>query len=165
MIEAFCRGDDLHRLTAALLLGKAVADVTPEEHRAAKAVNFVDSFMACAQPVSRAHARDHYGVELDDPKRYIERFFMGYSVLAHQHPPSGPLSTVRNPYQERSTAAMVGHPGIDRTPQFPCAGHRCGPVEDGQGAAGSHHEPMFTAGQDRRNEQIIVSIPLDPTYP
>jgi hypothetical protein len=28
--------------------------------------------------------------------------------------------------------------------------------------AGSHHEPILTAGQDRRIEHIIVSAPLDP---
>jgi DNA polymerase-1 len=84
MIEAFCRGDDLHRLTAALLLGKAVGDVTPEERQVAKAVNFGLIYGMRAAGL-RAHARDNYGVELDDPAQYIERFFAGYSVLARQH--------------------------------------------------------------------------------
>jgi len=77
-------GDDLHRLTAGLLLGKAAGEVTPEERQAAKAVNFGLIYGMRAAGL-RAHARDHYGVELDDPGRYIERFFRGYPVLARQH--------------------------------------------------------------------------------
>jgi DNA polymerase I len=84
MIEALCRGDDLHSLTASLLLAKEVADVTPEERQAAKAVNF-GLIYGMREAGLRAHARDQYGVELDDPGQYIARFFTGYPVLARQH--------------------------------------------------------------------------------
>ena len=40
MIEAFRRGDDLHRLLAAKIAGKAPEDVTPMERKRAKAGNF-----------------------------------------------------------------------------------------------------------------------------
>lgn len=40
MIEAFQRGDDLHRLLAAKMAGKAPEDVTPLERKRAKAGNF-----------------------------------------------------------------------------------------------------------------------------
>ena len=40
MTEAFERGDDLHRITAARMSGKDPADVTDEERSAAKRVNF-----------------------------------------------------------------------------------------------------------------------------
>jgi DNA polymerase-1 len=40
MIEAFQRGDDLHRLLAAKITGKDPADVTPVERQAGKAGNF-----------------------------------------------------------------------------------------------------------------------------
>ena len=40
MIEAFQRGDDLHRLLAAKIAGKAPEDVTPLERKRAKAGNF-----------------------------------------------------------------------------------------------------------------------------
>lgn len=40
MIEAFQRGDDLHRLLAAKIAGKAPEDVTPMERKRAKAGNF-----------------------------------------------------------------------------------------------------------------------------
>jgi len=84
MIEALCRGDDLHTLTAGLLVGEAAAEVTPEERQAAKAVNFGLIYGMRAAGL-RAHARDHYGVELEDPDQYIARFFAGYPVLARQH--------------------------------------------------------------------------------
>jgi DNA polymerase I-like protein with 3'-5' exonuclease and polymerase domains len=40
MLEAFQRGDDLHRLLAAKITGKDPADVTPVERQAGKAGNF-----------------------------------------------------------------------------------------------------------------------------
>ena len=40
MTEAFKNGLDLHKITAARMTGKALADVTPEERKAAKSVNF-----------------------------------------------------------------------------------------------------------------------------
>ena len=40
MTKAFENGVDLHRLTAARMAGKAVADITPEERKSAKPVNF-----------------------------------------------------------------------------------------------------------------------------
>ena len=40
MREAFENGLDLHRVTAARMTGKTLADVTPEERKGAKAVNF-----------------------------------------------------------------------------------------------------------------------------
>jgi DNA polymerase-1 len=40
MTSAFEDGLDLHRITAARMTGKALADVTPEERKGAKAVNF-----------------------------------------------------------------------------------------------------------------------------
>ena len=40
MREAFENRLDLHRVTAARITGKALADVTPEERKGAKAVNF-----------------------------------------------------------------------------------------------------------------------------
>jgi DNA polymerase I-like protein with 3'-5' exonuclease and polymerase domains len=39
MIEAYKSGADLHRLTAANVLGKAECDVTKEDRQLAKAVN------------------------------------------------------------------------------------------------------------------------------
>src|SRR3546814_1081388 len=40
MIEAYQRGDDLHRLMAAQITGKRPEDVTPDERQRAKASNF-----------------------------------------------------------------------------------------------------------------------------
>ena len=40
MTEAFKNGLDLHKITAARMTGKALTDVTPEDRKAAKSVNF-----------------------------------------------------------------------------------------------------------------------------
>ncbi|HEX2859972.1 MAG TPA: DNA polymerase I [Alphaproteobacteria bacterium] len=40
LVEAFARGDDIHAATAASIFGKDLKDVTKEERRSAKAVNF-----------------------------------------------------------------------------------------------------------------------------
>ena len=40
MIQAYRDGDDLHKLTASILMGKPIDQVTKEERQAAKAVNF-----------------------------------------------------------------------------------------------------------------------------
>jgi DNA polymerase-1 len=40
MLDAFRRGDDLHRITAAQVLGKTPAEVSSDERQIAKAVNF-----------------------------------------------------------------------------------------------------------------------------
>jgi DNA polymerase I len=63
MTEAFIRGDDLHRLTAARISGKDYADVTPEERQSAKAVNF-GSLFGMQDATFVEYAWKNYGVAL-----------------------------------------------------------------------------------------------------
>ena len=78
MIEAFCRGQDIHARTAAEVAGVPMEAVTPQMRSAAKAVNFgivygiSDFTLAKNISVSRQEARD-----------FIERYFARYPGVKH----------------------------------------------------------------------------------
>jgi DNA polymerase-1 len=88
MIAAYQRGDDLHTLTARLLLGKQ--DVTKADRQIAKAVNF-GLLYGMGAPKLQQHARAMYGVELtpEVAKRYRAAFFGAYPGLRRWHSRTG----------------------------------------------------------------------------
>ncbi|HQR45514.1 MAG TPA: DNA polymerase [Thermoanaerobaculia bacterium] len=71
--EVFRRGEDIHRATAARMFGVALGDVTPDQRRSAKTINFgilygMGPFALAGQlGVSRADAKDFIAA-------YFERF-------------------------------------------------------------------------------------------
>ena len=73
LLEAFRRGEDIHRATAAKMFGVAPGEVTPEQRRGAKTINFgilygMGPFALAGQlGVSRAEAKDFITA-------YFERF-------------------------------------------------------------------------------------------
>lgn len=77
MIEAYRNGEDLHRQTASLVLGKAPAEVTKGDRQLAKAVNFGLLYGQSPAGLVR-YARSAYGVALtEDRARDIHRRFFG----------------------------------------------------------------------------------------
>lgn len=74
--KAYARGLDLHRFTAAMVSGKAPLDVTEEERRLAKAINFGTTFGMGAGGLSR-YAKTAYNVDLDPRKAqaHLDLFF------------------------------------------------------------------------------------------
>ena len=64
MIEAYKNGEDLHRQTASIVLGKTSADITKEDRQLAKAVNFGLLYGQSAKGLV-AYAKKAYGVEMD----------------------------------------------------------------------------------------------------
>jgi DNA polymerase-1 len=86
MMEAYQRGDDLHILTASLLLEKPMAQVSKTERQAAKAVNF-GLIYGMSAPGLQAYARNIYGVTLSmqDATMFRTRFFTAYAGLAQWH--------------------------------------------------------------------------------
>lgn len=86
MIEAYQSGADLHRRTAALVLGKSEAEVTKDDRQLAKAVNFGLLYGQSAPGLVR-YAKTSYGVDLKlaDAHRIRERFFQAYNGLAKWH--------------------------------------------------------------------------------
>jgi DNA polymerase-1 len=74
--KAYARGLDLHRFTAAMISRKAPSDVTEEERRLAKAINFGITFGMGAGGLSR-YAKTAYNVDLDPRKAqgHLDIFF------------------------------------------------------------------------------------------
>jgi DNA polymerase-1 len=86
MRQAYCQGADLHRLTAALVTGKRIAEVTEEDRRLAKAINFGLIYGMGAAKL-RIYAETKYSVTmtLDEAKAFRKRFFDAYSGIAKWH--------------------------------------------------------------------------------
>jgi DNA polymerase-1 len=83
MLAAYQAGEDLHTLTAALLLDKAMDQVTRSERQAAKAVNFGLIYAMGAESL-RAYAQHSYEVTLtlEEARSFRERFFAAYTGVA-----------------------------------------------------------------------------------
>jgi len=75
--NAFARGEDIHRATAAEVFGVALADVTPEQRRAAKAINF-----GLIYGMGEFGLAANLGITRDAARAYIDRYFMRYPGVA-----------------------------------------------------------------------------------
>ena len=86
MIEAYQRGEDLHKATAAAVLGKPVEQVTKEDRQLAKAVNFGLLYGQSAKGLVK-YAASSYGVTLseDDAQEIRAKFFRTYGSLRQWH--------------------------------------------------------------------------------
>jgi DNA polymerase I len=86
MQRAYRRGEDLHRLTAALVTGKVIADVSEEDRRLAKAINFGLIYGMGAVKL-QSYAETKYGVtlSLEEAKAFRKRFFEAYTGVAEWH--------------------------------------------------------------------------------
>jgi len=76
--NAFAEGLDIHRATAAEVLGKKMDEVTAEERRAAKATNFGLIYGMSAFGLSR-----QLGVSRGEAEDYINRYFDRYPGVRH----------------------------------------------------------------------------------
>lgn len=86
MLEAFRAREDLHRQTAALVLGKTLDSVTKDDRQLAKAVNFGLLYGQRATGLV-AYAKSVYGVVLTEAQaqEIRVRFFDAYPALASWH--------------------------------------------------------------------------------
>jgi len=86
MLEAFRNGEDLHKLTAAFVTGKEVAEITKQERQEAKAVNFGFIYGQGADGF-RKRARAEYGLELTKARAEELRtaFFETYPAFSRWH--------------------------------------------------------------------------------
>ncbi len=76
LIEAFAKGLDIHRFTAAEVLGKSPEEVTSIERSHAKAVNFGIIYGISDFGLSR-----DLGIGIGDAKEYIETYFSRYPTI------------------------------------------------------------------------------------
>ena len=83
MIDAFLQNQDIHCLTASLLIGKDILQVTKEERQAAKAVNFGLLYAMGARGL-KLYAQNSYGVAMTDQQAidFRKRFFEVYQGIA-----------------------------------------------------------------------------------
>jgi DNA polymerase I len=76
--EAFDRRADIHRETAARVLGKDASDVTPDERSMAKMVNF-----GLAYGMSDWGLASRAGIARESAREFIDSYFAAYSGIAY----------------------------------------------------------------------------------
>jgi DNA polymerase I-like protein with 3'-5' exonuclease and polymerase domains len=86
MIEAYLRGEDLHKLTASIVLNKPLDEVTKEDRQIAKSANFGLIYGASVNGF-RGYAESNYGISLSEKeaKTIMDNFFKSYSGLSQWH--------------------------------------------------------------------------------
>lgn len=86
MVEAYKKGEDLHKLTASLILDKPISDITKAERQSAKAVNFGLVYGMGAAGL-KAYASDTYGSEMtmEEAELFKKRYFQAYKGVDHWH--------------------------------------------------------------------------------
>jgi DNA polymerase-1 len=78
MLEAFQKGQDIHRATAARVYGVPYEEVNSDQRRNAKTVNFSIIYGAGATNVSQ-----QLGIKRSEAKELIDNYFMQYQGLKH----------------------------------------------------------------------------------
>lgn len=73
LIQAFLKGQDIHRATAAEVMGKAIEDVTPAERSHAKATNFGLMYGMSAHGLAKQTGMGYRAAQ-DYINRYFERY-------------------------------------------------------------------------------------------
>jgi DNA polymerase-1 len=76
MIEAFRRGLDIHKMTAAEIFNVPLEMVTPEQRRAAKTLNFGILYGMGAQALAEAS-----GMSKEEAKNFIDEYFRDFSGI------------------------------------------------------------------------------------
>ena len=76
LVQAFAQGEDVHRLTAAEVFGATPDAVTPEQRRAAKAINF--GLIYGMSPFGLAR---QLGIERGAAKEYVDLYFQRYPAV------------------------------------------------------------------------------------
>jgi DNA polymerase-1 len=78
LLDAFSRGEDIHSATASEVFGVPVGEVTSEQRRYAKVINF-----GLIYGMSAFGLASNLGIERDAAKNYIDRYFMRYPGVAN----------------------------------------------------------------------------------
>ena len=86
MISAYQKGEDLHKLTASLITGKPLDEVSKAERQAAKPVNF-GLIYGCGAEKLKQTAENDYGVtkSLKEWEAYRTKFFKAYRGISNWH--------------------------------------------------------------------------------
>jgi DNA polymerase I len=76
MIQAFASNADIHKETAAKILGKEPSEVTPEERANAKTINFGIIYGMGPQRLAKSQ-----GISVAAAKAFIEKYFLNFSKI------------------------------------------------------------------------------------
>ena len=96
LLDAFAAGEDIHRATAAEVFGAAPAEVTSEQRRYAKVINFGLIYGMSAFGLAR-----QLGLERGAAQAYIDRYFARYPGVANY------METTRLQARERGYVETV----------------------------------------------------------
>lgn len=115
MIEAYSNSGDLHRLTASLVTGTPIDEITKEQRQAAKAINFGLIFAMGARGL-QSYSQDVYNVEmsLGEAEDFREKYFKAYEGIRRWHdgikrnPPRVSRSLTGRRYFHREDAGLAG---------------------------------------------------------
>jgi len=77
LLDAFGKGEDIHRATASEVFGVPLGEVTSEQRRYAKVINF-----GLIYGMSAFGLASNLGIERDAAKSYMERYFLRYPGVA-----------------------------------------------------------------------------------
>lgn len=101
MIEAYNRGEDLHKLTASIVLNKPLDEVTKSDRQIAKSANFGLIYGSSVNGF-RGYAESNYGISLSEKEaqKIMDNFFKSYQGLAKWH---------------KQTKSRIYNQGIDET--------------------------------------------------
>jgi DNA polymerase-1 len=77
LLDAFGKGEDIHRATASEVFGAPLGEVTSEQRRYAKVINF-----GLIYGMSAYGLASNLGIERDAAKTYMERYFTRYPGVA-----------------------------------------------------------------------------------
>jgi DNA polymerase-1 len=77
LLDAFGKGEDIHRATASEVFGVPLGEVTGEQRRYAKVINF-----GLIYGMSAFGLASNLGIERDAARTYMDRYFMRYPGVA-----------------------------------------------------------------------------------
>jgi len=114
LLEAFTRGEDVHRITAAEIVGIPVEAVSNDQRRAAKTINFGLIYGMSAHGLART-----LGIERSAAQAYMDRYFARYPGVARY------MEETRQAARERGYVDTVfGHRIMTPDIQSPHASRR-----------------------------------------
>jgi DNA polymerase-1 len=86
MIDAYQKGEDLHRLTAALITGESIADDSKDKYSLAKAVNFGLIYGMEAEKLVEYSLNNHgVSMTLQQAEKFRSKYFSAYQGISQWH--------------------------------------------------------------------------------
>lgn len=155
MIEAFRTGADIHRATAARINGVAPEDVTPEQRRAAKEVNFGVLYGMGSGGLAKST-----GLSFAQAAAFIERYFAAYPAIREYMDQTIALARSRG-YSETYFGRRRYLPDMESgMPQLRAAAERAAINMPVQGTAADIMKLAMIAVYGKLREQKDISMIL-----